>query len=58
MEINQKYGGLSPQVRNILFVNGANDPNMELQIREPLNNRMIVLNIEGVAYIILLYKLH
>lgn len=44
---NRKFGGLNPLVKSIIFVNGEYDPNESLQIRTPLNNRTLVINIAG-----------
>lgn len=45
--INRLYGGLNPQVQNVLFVNGDDDPYQHLNAREPPNNRTYVINIPG-----------
>lgn len=35
-------------VENVLFVNGAEDPNAVLQVRSPLNSNTTVITIPGI----------
>lgn len=49
MAFNAINGGLNPNVTNVLFVNGANDPNISLQVQKPLNiNSTTVIVVEGI----------
>lgn len=45
-ELNQRHGGLAINVTNAIFVNGALDPDSELQIKT--HPTATVFNIEGL----------
>lgn len=46
-QFNENYGGLKPQVENVIFVNGELDPNKDLHVTSRLSNRTYVINIPG-----------
>lgn len=46
-QFNRQHGGLNPNVFNVLFINGDNDPYRELNVRAPLNDRTKVINLPG-----------
>lgn len=46
-EFNQQHRGLVPNVTNALFINGDNDPYRDLNLRSPLNNSTLVINLPG-----------
>lgn len=45
--INQKFGGLKPDVENVIFVNSELDPANELTVQSNPNNRTFFINIAG-----------
>lgn len=48
--INAIFGGLRPDVENVIFVNGDLDPRQELSVHSVLNNNTFVINIPGTQF--------
>lgn len=45
---NQRFGGLTPIVRNIIFTHGMNDPLRSVGIQENINDSVTVILMHGI----------